>query len=186
VLISVVALALGGCSRSPPNPPPRTRLADPPGPSASAPRADLSLPSGGGAPAPKPPTPGRTVPASAKAPPAAPPAQGPKTFSNLGREADLFTFRVTAPGLWAFCLDGTKPEGQFFIFHAAKLRPDGAVDRNLDRFTGPPRPGGGERACVRMLPEEADLAAGDTVVVRNIVPVDGPLVLTATAERVPR
>jgi hypothetical protein len=114
---------------------------------------------------------------------AAAPAPAPKTFPSIAKGQVLFRMKVPEAGRWKFCLRGTKPPKDSFIFHALVAKADGLY--RVDRVRGTAPADTAIDACAAMEASEVPLTAGSDVSIEAILPTAGPVTLTLTAERVP-
>lgn len=99
-----------------------------------------------------------------------------KSFPEVKAKEELFRVTMVKTGRFRFCLMGTKPAKDRFVFQALVVR-RGAVHR-IDYVTAVP-PGQTEiNTCATMLTDEEQVREGEVVTVESILKTAGPLHLT--------
>lgn len=114
---------------------------------------------------------------------AAAPAPQTATFQRVTKDQVLFQTKVPSAGRWKFCLKGTKPAKDRFVFHALVDR--AGVTHRVDYVTAAPPDATNISACATQLKDEQPLAAGELVRVVSIWDTAGPVTLTLTSELLP-
>lgn len=114
----------------------------------------------------------------------APIVQGPKAFPSIAEKQELF--RVTMPrnGRFRFCLTGTKPQAERFVFQALVTR--GRDVYRVDYVTAAPTGQPKVESCATMKQDEPELKAGETVRIESILKTAGPVTLTLKVEDSPK
>lgn len=135
-----------------------------------------------GTPAPEPGPIRQTVEERKSDPP--PRAELEKTFPEVSPKQELFRVAMQKSGHFKFCLTGTKPARDRFVFQALVVR-HGAVYR-IDYVTAVP-PGQTEiNTCATMLKDEELVRQGEVVTIESILKTAGPLQLTLKIVELPQ